>query len=37
MSEEDLKIGEKYESILVSSSWNKEEPVNMGTSQPIQI
>lgn len=37
MSETDLKIGQKYSALIVSSSWDKEEPVNLKFSHPIQV
>ena len=37
MSNEDLKIGKKYSALIVSSSWEKEEPVNLKFSHPIHV
>ena len=37
MSNEDLKIGQKYSALLVSSSWEKEESINLKFSHPIHV
>lgn len=37
MSNEDLKIGKKYSALIVSSSWEKEEPMNLKFSHPIHL
>ena len=37
MSVNDLKQGQQYNGIIVSSSWDSSEPVNYKVSKPIQI
>ena len=36
-SNEDLKVGQKYSAMIISSSWEKEEPMNLKFSHPIHV
>lgn len=37
MGIEDLKNGQRYDGVIVSSTWDSEEPLNLKISKPISI
>jgi predicted HTH domain antitoxin len=37
MGIEDLKKGQRYDGIIVSSTWDSEEPLNLKISKPLSV